>query len=583
MECPFCGLVFNSLLDFKVHTEEETNLSYCVNCDSWYDGLRFHSCLFDVTDNGIVCEECEAIFATFDMAYNHPCVSNCRFCGATLQEEEDAHDCLNMAQVGGGARIEQRQHFDGAASEYILYPDQIFVDVRLFMEAIRPTLRELIITREHMHLDSRIFCDVEVEFEKEVLNDQGNLSHVETLRHTIRLPPRSGVTEVSFDTYFLDLTRIIDEEIDHFVKERSGWRIKSFIKFSVNISRIPAMGGRGRLAVPTELKNAQWMVTLRMDSNDGNCFRDAVLYALAEQDGLFKNTRIRSISHLRALKLNQRYNLNFLDIETQGLFQIKDILAFEKANNMVVRVYNHNTKAYKGMIFPNKQIVTDNTRIIHLLLLTNIEDEDKLDGHYFPITNIQNMVRYYYRKKFNCRSFNRVCELCLQLFPKNVSDAKMQQHVSQCRNVTSQFERMPEDPWIQFSDDNKMTQPMNVVFADIESIIESKKNEQIHTAAYIGSYVKWHEHLESMDSHQVSIDYGPDCVLKFFERLESIIKINMEHESLSRQKIKITTEEELNFQKQTTCERCSKSFKNNLDKHRDHDHITGRFCKTICS
>ena len=576
LECPFCGIRFDSLLEFKVHTEEETDMAYCVDCESWYFPFEYHACAIHVTENGIVCVSCNDLFSSVNEAYNHPCINQCRFCAASLDND---HNC--RPQVGG--RMEERNHFNGAASEITIIPDQVYTDVRLFMEAIRSQLRDLIVIREYNNLDSRIFCEAVVEFEKEILDDDNShVSHIETMQHTIRLPPRSGVSEVSFDDYFHDLLRFMETDIDRFVKEKSGWRIRRFHHFNVSISRIPTLMGRGRIALPNELKKAHWLTSLKMDKDDGNCFRDAVLYCLGHQDGLFKGKRIRSISQLRALDLNnKRYHLNFLDIERKGLFKVKDILAFEKANNIIVRVYNHNTKAYKGMVYPNTQVVKDDTRIVHLMLLSNIEDDSKLDGHYFPITNVHQMIHHYYKAKFNSRSRNKVCELCLQLFPKNVSDLKMEEHLKQCRNISSQFERMPTDPWIQFSDDSKMTQPMNVVYADIESIINH--NDNIHTAAYIGSYVKWHNHLDFMDTHEVAIDYGPDCVERFLERLESIVKSNINHEALSRQRIVMTNEDELTFRNQTVCERCQQPFKGGRDKHRDHDHITGKFCRTLCS
>ena len=575
LECPFCGSRFDSLLDFKIHTEEESNLSYCVDCDSWYHPFEHHSCPIRVTENGITCVSCDNLFTSVTEAYNHPCIHHCRFCALPLTDD---HNCL--PQVGG--RVEEKTHFDGAASEITIFPDQVIADVRLFMEAVRSTLRDIIITREYTHLDSRIFCEAVVEFEKEILDDNGQVSRIETIQHTIRLPPRSGVSEVSFDQYFQDLLRFMETDIDRFVKEKSGWRIRRFIQFNVNISRIPTLLGRGRVAIPTELKKAHWLASLKMDKDDGNCFRDAVLYSLAHQDGKFKTKRIHLISQLRAMNLNESYHLDFLDIEKKGLFKVKDILAFEKANNIIVRVYNHNTKAYKGVVYPNTQVVGKDTRIVHLMLLSNIEDDSKVDGHYFPITNVQQMVRHYYKQRCNVQCKNQVCELCLELFPKNISDLKMQEHLSQCRNDSSQFERMPTDPWIQFTDDSKMTQPMNVVYADIESLI-SHKDGDIHTAAYIGSFVKWHNHLDFMDTHEVAIDYGADCVQKFLERLESIMKFNMEHEALTRHRIIMTDEDELSFHKQTECERCNQLFKSGRDKHRDHDHITGKFCKTLCS
>ena len=56
--------------------------------------------------------------------------------------------------------------------------------------------------------------------------------------------------------------------------------------------------------------------------------------------------------------------------------------------------------------------------------------------------------------------------------------------------------------------------------------IQPDKKGPIHIAAFIGSYLKWHDELQHYDSYQVTSDEESDCVTTFMQRIEAIVLKN---------------------------------------------------------
>lgn len=358
---------------------------------------------------------------------------------------------IDGAQRGGGDReeefdIEESHMFNGASHTVTLRPRVLFADIRKFFTIIHPYVHRYV-TNDEVH-DKRTFVQVTIRFEKE----DHELDELHEIEHTFSNSALI-VNHINFETWWTEeVVTKIDKDIDTFSKEGSGWRIQQVLKFVINMSANDVHGGRGKqVRVPPLLKSntTRWIRVLNMDVEDGNCFKDAVLYSLATQENEMlksKLSTLRSIKQVRQLKLNDRYHLNFEGLDDTGLFRTDKIHDFEKRNNVIVRCYVHSMKGFKGPLYVNRQEVKEDTRIVHIMLLSDIE-EDILDGHYFPITDFGMMARHYYKQKFNvtCRA-GPVCETCLRIFPAKYSSEEWEQHYLRCGMPTAQFENVELDP-----------------------------------------------------------------------------------------------------------------------------------------
>lgn len=87
-----------------------------------------------------------------------------------------------------------------------------------------------------------------------------------------------------------------------------------------------------------------------------------------------------------------------------GLFRTDKIHDFQKRNNLVV----HSMNGFKGLLYVNRKKVQNDTRIVHVMHVSDIE---VLDGHYFPITDFAMMAKHYYsiRKNSMSRSAHDPC------------------------------------------------------------------------------------------------------------------------------------------------------------------------------
>ena len=594
--CPFCSRQFPSLASFIEHTQAETGLIYCENCDCW--GPHDCNACVRLPSAEFLCMKCVSIFESSNAFFEHPCIQQCRFCANPLDEGNGwEHFCphlyehrimeIDEEQRGGGERgddqfdIEESHMFNGASHTVTLRPRVLFADLGRFFTIVHPYVYHYV-TNDDIH-DKRTFIQISIRFEKE----DHELDELREIDHTFSNNART-VNHINFDTWWTEeVTTKIDKDIDTFSKEGSGWRIQQVLKFVINMSANDVHGGRGKMIhVPPILKsrNTRWIRVLNVYEDDGNCFKDAILFSLAAQDDALKSklSNLRSIKELRNLKLNDRYHLDFEGLDDTGLFRTDKIHEFEKKNNMIVRCYVHSMKGFKGPLYINRKELKEDTRIVHIMLLSDIEN-DMLNGHYFPIVNFTMMAKYYYKEKFNVAyRAGPVCAMCLRIFPPTVSTEEWEQHRFRCGKLTAQFEKMPKDPILRFQDHARTTQPMNVLYADIEAIIQPDKKGPIHTAAFIGSYLKWHDQLQHHETHEVNIDEGSDCVEKFMKRIERIVVNNIELlKETTQTKIHMTTADEIAFANAKACEICDDKISKE-NKCRDHDHITGKYLQALC-
>lgn len=542
-------------------------------------------------------------------------MTECRLCGAKLDDGDGfQHFCpyhpsfrttMDLLASLSFRVHEAPSHFDGAAREFIFTPTQQVRDVRTYMRGLVTTIRDHISTDD---INGIFHLDIQVRFDRPFLGSM-NSDPSDEITHDFTSSMMTVASLSDLTTWSDQLVMWMDGELDKFTKMGSGWRVINLRRCRLRLSSAPVFGGRGG-DVPEYLKQktTRWVRVLKNDLETGYCFQDAIHFALAYQDIRWnaKLAKIRTVRQLRKMELGKHYALDFsrtprlrvpIGSDPQfddGLFRTDDLKHFEEKNNIIVRCYIHDftnspKHGFKGPLYVNTLLKKESTRVVHILLVTSVNKDTMLDGHYIPIVNPSMMARSFYMQRLgNSHNENEiVCELCLRLFTKASVDADSEQydaHLKRCSEGYRQLERMPTRREIRFDDFSKTTRPLNVLYVDTESRIyhDSPESDPLHECAFIGSYLRWHEDLrKEYEEEEVLIDEGPECVSHFMKRLEAIVNRNIDiTDETTRRPMSMTWEEEVEVDAQRTCQMCGVR-EDRL--HRDHDHISGKFLQMLCA
>src|SRR6266853_869384 len=216
-------------------------------------------------------------------------------------------------------------------------------------------------------------------------------------------------------------------------------------------------------------------------------------------------------------------------------------------------------------------MITTCTRI-HLLLF---------DNHWLPITKLGCLYR-----KLSTSGFFQMCNCCLATFHNK---ARYEIHL-QCKPTRYiQHEIMPTEPLV-FKDFNKCVDLTDIIYADIEAILERCENTasgklQKHIPCCIGAY--WVSKAETLaNGGQYSEFKGKDSIFSFVNYIEELVKYMYER---NKTQTRIPALKKYNdlvaHEAATACCWCKKLFVSDDSLRRkvfDHDHLTGRYRGAAC-
>ena len=179
------------------------------------------------------------------------------------------------------------------------------------------------------------------------------------------------------------------------------------------------------------------------------------------------------------------------------------------------------------------------------------------------------------------------CMYCLQCFSR---EDVLTEHKSNCILINGkQAIKMPKKgDKVYFKNHHKQQSVPFVIYADFEAITEKVQgcqpnNEKSYTEAYqkhtdCGYGYKVVCCYDNKYSKPIQIYRGEKAVYKFMENMlkevnwcKSIIKYHF------NKPLKITNENEIDFQKAIKCHICDKQYQGKDIRVRDHCHITGKF------
>ena len=352
-------------------------------------------------------------------------------------------------------------------------------------------------------------------------------------------------------------------KIAQWISEGSGWTILSIENHYINVVNYEPLKGSSYIQLPHELRNSSKSL-INMKNKDNECFRWCHIRHLNPQE---KDPQ-------RIKKVDKEYieKLDYSNIEFP--VTVKQINKIEQQNNICINLFGYEEKQ-KFPIHISKEKYED-----HMELLLITEDEKK----HFVLIKDFNKFMYKQTKHEHKKYF---CMYCLQCFSR---EDVLNEHKNNCILINGkQSINMPKKgDKVVFKNHHKQLPVPFVIYADFEALTEKihgckPNNEKSYTEAYqkhtdCGYGYKVVCCYDDKYSKPVQIYRGENAVYKFMENMlqevdwcKSIMKKHF------NKKLKMSDEDEINFQKATKCYICNQQYTNEDIRVKDHCYITGKF------
>ena len=334
-------------------------------------------------------------------------------------------------------------------------------------------------------------------------------------------------------------------KIAQWISEGSGWTIQSIENHYINIVNYNPLKGSSYIKLPQELKNRG---LINLQNEDNECFRWCHIRHLNPQGK--DPQRIKKTDKIFICQLD------YSSIEFP--VTVKQINEIEKQNNICINLFGFEEK----QIFPiyiSKEKYQD-----HMELLLITEGENK---HYVLIKDFNKLMfrqtKHEHRKHF--------CMYCLQCFSR---EDVLTEHKNNCISINGeQAIKMPEKgDKVYFKNHHKQLSVPFVIYADFEAITEKvdscqPNNDKSYTEAYqnqknCGYGYKVVCCYDDQYTKQVQIHRGENAVYKFMENmLEEVNWCKSKMKKHFNKPLRMTKENETDFQKATKCHICDKLYK----------------------
>ncbi|XP_039312526.1 uncharacterized protein LOC120359374 [Solenopsis invicta] len=352
--------------------------------------------------------------------------------------------------------------------------------------------------------------------------------------------------------YQLHVIEIILASLEEFQERDSGWALSRILNLTININKYNPLHAGCNIQLPSKIMMKKAVINVK--SNDNACFAWSVVASLHPAE---RNTdRESSYPHYSTV-------LNLKGIEfPMTLPQIKK---FEILNKISINLYCIEEK--KLSIFPIR--LTERKMDKHINLLY-VQDDNV--GHFALIKNMSRLMSSQLSKKKNKKFF---CDRCLHYFSSN---DKLEIHTMDCGKINDCAIILPseDDKWLSFKNYCRKERMPFIVYADLECILEKtedEKNYQHHRVFSIAYYVHC-AYDNSLSMYRFHRD--KNCIAWFVEQLKDLAQIVNNILSVNVP-MDLTQDDWKKFNNATHCHICEKPFTNEIERVRDHCHLTGRF------
>ena len=353
------------------------------------------------------------------------------------------------------------------------------------------------------------------------------------------------------------------EKISKFQNKGSGWQFDSVESFDINVDPFKPLRGSSYFPLPAKLAAKKAIINVK-NMKDNECFKWAVTSAVYQR----KVHPERLNSEMK--KNSERLNWKGIDFPTP----ITQIARFEKQNPYSINVFGW----MGGNVYPLRISKHTNEQCINLILLSNNENQ-----HYCWIKKMSALAASQINKHERKRYF---CKYCCNSFP---TEKSLQKHIEYCSRQKAVGVEMPKKgTMLSFKNYHKKMRVPFVVYADFEAFTESistcspndsssyTKQYQKHKPCSFSYYIKcFDDELFPPQLKHNTIKERDENVGKIFvENLESDVA-EIYRKFKFKRNMRITKEEEGDFQKATVCHICENLLRD--DKVRDHCHLTGKY------
>ena len=351
--------------------------------------------------------------------------------------------------------------------------------------------------------------------------------------------------------------------------EGSGWYFFESENLTVHTNIWNPLKASAYIDLPTEFKNKKAIINMK--NEDNKCFLWSVLRGLNPKK-----------EHPERIDKDLKSKENTLNMEgIKYPVSLKDIKRFERQNldiSISVLGYNKDDKIYPLRI---SEYTKSKEGRKHNIVLLLIKDGD--NSHYCLVKNesalLSSQVNNHGHKLYFCLN-------CLNGFDE---PEKLEKHKEYCSEEESvKINMPPSNSFIKFKNYLHGERAPFTIYADFESLLKPldnckpdpnksythkyNKHEPVSFVYYIKSFNE-NVYKSTLRSYIKENEEDPDVIDVFINWLEDDVKIISE---LGNEPMKITPEEQEQFNKASNCWICEK-FLNIDDRVRDHCHFTGRY------
>ena len=349
--------------------------------------------------------------------------------------------------------------------------------------------------------------------------------------------------------------------------EGSGWYFFESESLTVHVDIWDPIKASSYIDLPDKLKNKKAIINMK--NEDNKCFLWCVLRAL-------NPSKDKHPSRIDKDLKSKENTLNMKGIAYP--VSLKDINRFEKQNpNISISVLGYSKEE---RIYPLRINKKEKERKHNIVLLL-IKDGD--NSHYCYIKNLSALLSSQVNNHDHKLYF---CLNCLNGFD---TPEKLEKHKEYCGEEESvKITMPPPNTFIKFKNFLYSERTPFAIYADFESLLKPldtcepnpnksythkyNKHEPVSFVYYIKSFNE-NVYKSTLRSYIKENEEDPDVIDVFINWLEDDVKIISE---LGNEPMKITPEEQEQFNQATNCWICEK-FLNIDDRVRDHCHFTGRY------
>ena len=365
----------------------------------------------------------------------------------------------------------------------------------------------------------------------------------------------------------------IEEEIQKVEQaEGSGWVFVEVENLTLHTVIWNPINGSSYTDLPKGLKNKKAIINMK-NKEDNKCFLWSVLRGINPKD-----------EHPERIDKDLKSKENTLNMEGISYpVDLKDIARFEKQNpdiSISVLGYSKDERVYPLRISEYTKCKKEDERKHNIVLLL-IKDGD--NSHYCLVKKLSALLTSQVNSR---KSKFYYCLNCLNGFD---NPEKLDKHKEYCSESESIKINMPEPetfikfknflyseraPFAIYADFECLTKPIDNCKPDPEKSYTNKyqKHEPVSFCYYIKSFNE-DVYPSTKRTYIRENPEDPETIDVFINWLEEDVKIISK---LGNEEMKITEEEEKQFNQASNCWICGKLL-NIQDKVRDHCHFTGRY------